>query len=63
MEKFKIVDDVMSKEELEKLDRKDFSEDIAEAVEKGEVYFAEMGTPWDETVKAIKECQVRRKRD
>lgn len=59
MEKFKIVDDVMSKEELEKLDRKDFSEDIAEAVEKGEVYFAEAGTPWEETVKAIKE---RRKR-
>lgn len=52
---FKIVDDVMSKEELENLERKDFSEDIVEAHKNGEVYFAVAGVPWEETVKAIKE--------
>ena len=57
---FKIVDDVMSKEKHEELDRKDFSEDIVEAIKKDEVYVSEAGAPWEETVKAIKE---RRKRN
>ena len=57
---FKIVDDILPKEELEKLERKDFSDDITEALKKGDVYFSEAGVPWEETVKAIK---ARRKRN
>ena len=49
---FKIVDDFMSKEELEKLDNRDFSEDIREAEKNGTIVVAEGN--WDETVKALK---------
>ena len=49
---FKIVDDFMSKEELEKIDNRDFSEDIREAEKNGTIVVSE--GPWDETVKAVK---------
>ena len=49
---FKIVDDFMSKEELEKLDNRDFSEDIREAEKNGTIVVSE--GPWEETVKAVK---------
>ena len=34
---FKIVDDFLSKEELEKIDNRDFSEDIREAEKNGTI--------------------------
>ena len=49
---FKIVDDFMSKEELEKIDNRDFSEDIREAEKNGTIVVSE--GPWEETVKAVK---------
>ena len=49
---FKIVDDFMSKEELEKVDNRDFSEDIREAEKNGTIVVSE--GPWEETVKAVK---------
>ena len=49
---FKIVDDFLSKEELEKLDNRDFSEDIREAEKNGTIVVSE--GPWEETVKAVK---------
>ena len=49
---FKIVDDFLSKEELEKIDNRDFSEDIREAEKNGTIVVSE--GPWDETVKAVK---------
>ena len=49
---FKIVDDFLSKEELEKIDNRDFSEDIREAEKNGAIVVSE--GPWDETVKAVK---------
>ena len=49
---FKIVDDFLSKEDLEKLDNRDFSEDIREAEKNGTIVVSE--GPWEETVKAVK---------
>ena len=49
---FKIVDDFLTKEELEKLDNRDFSEDIREAEKNGTSVVAEGN--WYETVKALK---------
>ena len=49
---FKIVDDFLSKEELEKIDNRDFSEDIREAEKNGTLVVSE--GPWEETVKAVK---------
>ena len=49
---FKIVDDFMSKEELEKIDNRDFSDDIREAEKNGTLVVSE--GPWEETVKAVK---------
>jgi predicted DNA binding CopG/RHH family protein len=49
---FKIVDDFLSKEELEKIDNRDFSEDIREAEKNGTIVVSE--GPWEETVKAVK---------
>ena len=49
---FKIVDDSLSKEELEELDKRDFSEDIREAEKNGTIVVSE--GPWEETVKAVK---------
>ena len=48
---FKIVDDFLSKEELEKIDNRDFSEDIREAEKNGTIVVSE--GPWEETVKAV----------
>lgn len=48
---FKIADDFLSKEELEELDKRDFSEDIREAEENGTIVVSE--GPWEETVKAV----------
>jgi predicted DNA binding CopG/RHH family protein len=42
----------MSKEELEKIDNRDFSEDIREAEKNGTIVVSE--GPWEETVKAVK---------
>ena len=49
---FKIVDDFLTKEELEKLDNRDFSEDIREAEKNGTILVSK--GKWDETVKALK---------
>ena len=49
---FKIVDDFLSKEELEKIDNRDFSEDIREAEKNGTIVVSE--GPREETVKAVK---------
>ena len=49
---FKIVDDFLSKEELEKIDNRDFSEDIREAEKNGTLVVSE--GPWEEAVKAVK---------
>ncbi|WP_295069898.1 hypothetical protein [uncultured Fibrobacter sp.] len=49
---FKIVDDFLPKEELEKLDKRDFSDDIREAKAKGRVVVS--NGDWNETVKAVK---------
>ena len=49
---FKIVDDFLSKEELEKINNRDFSEDIREAEKNGTIVVSE--GPWEETVKAVK---------
>ena len=49
---FKIVDDVMSKEEIEELEKRDFSEDIRKGLEDGSVCVSDGS--WEETVKAIK---------
>lgn len=49
---FKVIDDFMSKEDLEKLDNRDFSEDIREAEKNGTIVVSE--GPWEETVKAVK---------
>lgn len=49
---FKIVDDFLTKEELEKLDKRDFSDDIREAMAKGR--FVVSKGDWNETVKAVK---------
>ena len=49
---FKIIDDFLSKEELEKLDKRDFSADIREAKAKGRVVVS--NGDWNETVKAVK---------
>ena len=49
---FKIVDDFLSKEELEKIDNRDFSDDIREAEKNGTLVVSE--GPWEETVKAVK---------
>ena len=49
---FKIVDDSLSKEELEELDKRDFSEDIREAEKNSTIVVSE--GPWEETVKAVK---------
>ena len=53
---FKIIDDFLSKEELEELDKRDFSEDIREAEKNGNIVVAEGN--WDETVKAVKAKKV-----
>lgn len=49
---FKVVDDFLSKEELEELDNRDYSEDIREAEKNGTIVVSE--GPWEETVKAVK---------
>ena len=49
---FKIIDDFLSKEELEELDNRDFSEEMREALENGTAIVSEGN--WDETVKAMK---------
>ncbi len=49
---FKIVDDFLTKEELEDLDSRDFSEDIREAEKNGTILVSKGN--WDETVKALK---------
>ena len=49
---FKIIDDFLSKEELEKLDKRDFSADIREAKAKGRVVVS--NGDWNETIKAVK---------
>ena len=49
---FKIVDDFLPKEELEKLDKRDFSDDIREAKAKGRVVVS--NGDWNETFKAVK---------
>ena len=49
---FKIVDDFLSKEELKKIDNRDFSDDIREAEKNGTLVVSE--GPWEETVKAVK---------
>ncbi len=49
---FKIVEDFLTKEELENLDSRDFSEDIREAEKNGTILVSEGN--WDETVKALK---------
>ena len=49
---FKIVDDFLPKEELEKLDKRDYSDDIREAKAKGRVVVS--NGDWNETVKAVK---------
>jgi hypothetical protein len=60
MEKFKIVDNVdISKEDLEYFETHDFGQEMREGLEDGSTMVFEAGTPWEETVKAIKE---RRKR-
>lgn len=48
---FKIVDDTMSKEELEALEKRDYSKDLKEARKNGSVVVAD---GWDNAVKAIK---------
>jgi hypothetical protein len=50
--KFKIIDDFLSKEELEKLDNRDFSDDIREARAKGRIVVS--NGDWNETVKVVK---------
>ena len=49
---FKIIDDFLSKEELEKLDNRDFSDDIRDAKAKGRIVVS--NGDWSETVKAVK---------
>ena len=49
---FKIVEDFLTKEELEDLDSRDFSEDIREAEKNGTILVSKGN--WDETVKALK---------
>ena len=49
---FKIVDDFLSKEELEKLDNRDSSDDIREAKTKERIVVS--NGDWNETVKAVK---------
>jgi predicted DNA binding CopG/RHH family protein len=49
---FNIIDDFLSKEELEELDNRDFSEEMREALENGTAIVSEGN--WDETVKAMK---------
>lgn len=49
---FKVIDDFLSKEELEKIDNRDFSEDIREAEKNGTIVVSEGS--WEETVKAVK---------
>ena len=49
---FKIVDVFLPKEELEKLDNRDFSDDIREAKVKGRIVVSNGN--WNETVKAVK---------
>ena len=49
---FKIVDDFLPKEEFEKLDIRDFSDDIREARAKGRIVVS--NGDWNETVKAVK---------
>lgn len=48
---FKIIDDFLPKEELEKLDNRDFSGDIREAKAKGRIVIS--NADWNETVKAV----------
>lgn len=50
--KFKIIDDFLPKEELEKLENRDFSDDIREAKSKGRIVVS--NGDWNETVKAVK---------
>ena len=54
---FKIVDDFLPKEELEKLDNRDFSEDIREAMTNGRVIV--LNGNWNETVKAVNAKMVK----
>ena len=49
---FKIINDFLPKEELEKLDNRDFSDDIREAKVKGRIVVSK--GDWNETVKAVK---------
>ena len=49
---FKIIDDFLPKEELEKLDNRDFSDDIREAKTNGRIVVS--NGDWNETVKAVK---------
>ncbi len=53
---FKIVDVFLPKEELEKLDNRDFSDDIREAKVKGRIVVS--NGDWNETVKAVKAKMV-----
>lgn len=48
----KIIDDFLSKEELEKLDNRDFSADIREAKAKGLIVVS--NDDWNETINAVK---------
>ncbi|WP_146196728.1 hypothetical protein [Fibrobacter succinogenes] len=50
--KFKIIDDFLPMEELEKLDNRDFSDDIREARAKGRIVVS--NGDWNETVKVVK---------
>ena len=54
--KFKIIDDFLPMEELEKLDNRDFSDDIREAKSKGCVVISNGN--WNETVKAVVLCMT-----
>ena len=49
---FKIIDDFLPKDELEKLDNRDFSDDIREAKVKGRSVVS--NGDWNETVKVVK---------
>ena len=53
---FKIVDVFLPKEEREKLDNRDFSDDIREAKVKGRIVVS--NGDWNETVKAVKAKMV-----
>ena len=49
---FKIINDFLLKEELEKLNNRDFSDDIREAWAKGRIVVS--NGDWNETVKVVK---------